>query len=113
MGVTYADRAANYCLEWGAVRLMEVPPTSIAGPAGTSRSPHRPIITAPLSLHDDAQRPRSPGDVCRVNITAPMPNKQAERRSLRRSKNNETVDSRVGCSGAKFHQQRAGPCFDG
>jgi hypothetical protein len=38
MGVTFPDRAAKYRLEWGAVRLMEVPPTSIAGLAGTSRS---------------------------------------------------------------------------
>jgi hypothetical protein len=58
MGVTYADRAANYCSEWGAVRLMEVPPTSVAGLAGTSRSPAGPIITAPLNhttMHKDGE----------------------------------------------------------
>jgi YceI-like domain len=58
MGVTYADRAANYCSAWGAVRLMEVPPTSVAGLAGTSRSPAGPIITAPLNhttMHKDGE----------------------------------------------------------
>src|ERR1700733_9164663 len=60
MGVAFADRAANYRLEWGAVRLMEVPPTSIAGPAGTSRSPHRPIITAPLKFIQRCTRTAKP-----------------------------------------------------
>ena len=44
LGVTSPDRAAKYRLEWGAVRLMAVPPTSIAGLAGTSRSPTWPLL---------------------------------------------------------------------
>ena len=38
MGVTFPCRAARYRLEWRAVPLMVVPPTSITGLAGTSRS---------------------------------------------------------------------------
>ena len=58
-GVTFADRAANYRFEWGAARMMELPPTSFAGPAGTPRSPHFPFLTA-ANKHNDATRTASP-----------------------------------------------------
>ena len=50
-------------IDWSGarVRLMAVPPTSIAGLAGTSRSTPGPFFTAPLNLHDDAEGPRIPG----------------------------------------------------
>src|SRR3984957_17427811 len=91
MGVTYADRAANYCSEWGGVRLMEVPPTSIAGPAGTSRSPHRPIITAPLKFTQRCTRtPQPPPSMQKRCLQSNYHRTDAEqtgreRHSLRRS----------------------------